>query len=298
MVSPEAVVLVSLPLRADPAAEAMAPVRGVSQLALEVRSVVKIGQGRFFKPGLAELVVGGNVAKTYKDCEFGGRPFFGGVRWRVVGVLDAGGSAFDSEIWADTVLLQQTYKRPGDIFQSATIRLTSPEAFPDFVKSLSGDPRLTVQIDRERDYYERQSQAVTTIIRVLGVIVAIVMGIGAIFGALNTMYSSVAARAREIATVRAIGFAEWSIVVSFLLESLFIALIGGAIGCIAVIPINGYSTSTINWQTFSNLAFAFEITPALLCEGMLFALFMGFVGGLPPAVRAARMPVITALREL
>jgi putative ABC transport system permease protein len=297
MVSPEAVVLVSLPVRAANV-EAMVQVRGVSPLSLQVRNVVKIGQGRLFKPGLAELVVGGNVGKTYKNCELGGRPFFGGRLWHVVGVLDAQGSAFDSEIWADTVLLQQTYKRPSDIFQSATIRLSSPEAFPDFVKGLAGDPRLTLQIDRERDYYERQSQAVTTIIRVLGVSVALVMGVGAIFGALNTMYASVAARAREIATVRAIGFAEWSIVVSFLIESLFIAFIGGIIGCVAVIPINGYSTSTINWQTFSNLAFAFKITPVLLGQGMLFALAMGLVGGLPPAIRAARMPIITALREL
>jgi putative ABC transport system permease protein len=259
---------------------------------------VKIAQGRFFKPGLAELVVGANVATAYKDCELGGRPYFGGRQWHVVGVLDAQGSAFDSELWADAVLLQQTYKRPSDIFQSATIRLTSQEAFNDFTKSLSGDPRLTLQIDRERDYYERQSQAVSTIIRVLGVIVALVMGVGAIFGALNTMYASIAARAREIATIRAIGFAEWSIVVSFLLESLFISFIGGLIGCLAVIPINGYSTSTINWQTFTNLAFAFDITPLLLLQGMLFALGMGLVGGLPPSIRAARMPVVTALREL
>ena len=297
LVSPEAVVLVSLPMR-NTNGEAMVQVRGVSQLALEVRNVVKIRQGRLFRPGIAELVVGSNVASAYRDCQLGGRPVFGGRQWHVVGVLDAQGSAFDSEIWADTVLLQQTYKRPEDIFQSATIRLTSPEAFSDFVNSLAGDPRLTLQIDRERDYYERQSQAVTTIIRVLGIIIAVVMGIGAVFGALNTMYASVAARAREIATVRAIGFAEWSIVTSFLIESLFISLIGGLIGCLAVIPINGYSTSTINWQTFSNLAFAFDITPTLLGQGMMFALVMGLVGGLPPAIRAARMQIITALREL
>ncbi len=297
LVSPEVVVIVMLPIR-NGQTNAMVQLRGVSQRALDVRSVVKIGQGRFFKPGLAELVVGANVAHAYKDCELGGRPYFGGRQWHVVGVLDAQGSAFDSELWADAILLQQTYKRPGNIFQSATIRLTSPEAFPDFTKSLAGDPRLTLQIDRERDYYERQSQAVTTIIRVLGVSVALVMGVGAIFGALNTMYASVAARAREIATIRAIGFAEWSIVASFLIESLFISFIGGLVGCVGVIPLNGYSTSTINWQTFSSLAFAFEITPLLLGMGMLFALAMGLIGGLPPSIRAARMPVVTALREL
>lgn len=297
LVSPEVVVIVMLPIR-NGQNSAMIQLRGVSQLALDVRSVVKIAQGRFFKPGLSELFVGSNVSKAYKDCELGGHPYFGGRQWHVVGIMDAQGSAFDSEIWCDAVLLQQTYKRPGNIFQSATIRLTSQEAFPDFVKGLAGDPRLTLQIDRELDYYERQSQAVTTIIRVLGVVVALVMGIGAIFGALNTMYASVAARAREIATIRAIGFAEWSIVLSFLIESLFISFIGGLVGCIAVIPINGYSTSTINWQTFTNLAFAFDITPLMMAEGMLFALGMGLIGGLPPSIRAARMPVVTALREL
>jgi len=155
-----------------------------------------------------------------------------------------------------------------------------------------------VQVERELDYYERQSQAVATIIRVLGVLVAAVMSIGAVFAALNTMYSSIAARAREIATIRALGFSERSIILSFVCESLFIALIGGIIGCIAVIPINGYSTSTINWQTFSNIAFSFQVTPALLGQGVLFALLMGLVGGIPPAVRAARLPVVVALREL
>jgi putative ABC transport system permease protein len=212
--------------------------------------------------------------------------------------MDARGSAFDSEIWGDSVILKQTYKRPENMFQSATVRLTSPESYAGFQQALSGDPRLTVQVERELDYYERQSQAVATIIRVLGVMVAVVMSIGAIFAALNTMYSSIAARSREIATIRALGFSEGSIIFSFLCESLFISFVGGIIGCIAVIPINGYSTSTINWQTFSNIAFAFQVTPWLLCEGMLFALFMGLVGGIPPAVRAARLPVVVALREL
>jgi len=297
LVSPEVVIVISLPLRGSKDT-AMVQLRGVSDRALAVRDMVSVASGRFFRPGLAELVVGSNVAKNYQDFELGGRPRFGGRQWKVVGVLDGRGSAFDSEVWADNTILQQTYKRPTNIFQSATIRLAAPSLFDGFTRELTADPRLTLQVERELDYYERQSQAVATIIRVLGVMVAVVMGIGAIFGALNTMYSSIAARSREIATIRAVGFSENSIILSFVCESLFIACIGGLLGCIAVIPINGYSTSTINWQTFSNVAFAFQITPGLLFEGMLFAFGMGLVGGLPPAFRAARLPVVTALREL
>ncbi len=297
LISPEVVIVVSLPLRYS-ADRALVQIRGVSEMALAIRDMVGIARGRFFRTGLAELVVGANVAKAYQDFELGGRPRFGGRQWTVVGVMDARGSAFDSEIWGDSVILKQTYKRPENMFQSATVRLTSPESYAGFQQALSGDPRLTVQVERELDYYERQSQAVATIIRVLGVMVAVVMSIGAIFAALNTMYSSIAARSREIATIRALGFSEGSIIFSFLCESLFISFVGGIIGCIAVIPINGYSTSTINWQTFSNIAFAFQVTPWLLFEGLLFALFMGLVGGIPPAVRAARLPVVVALREL
>jgi putative ABC transport system permease protein len=161
-----------------------------------------------------------------------------------------------------------------------------------------GDPRLTVEVEREIDYYERQSQAVTTMIRVLGFLVVFIMGIGAVFGALNTMYSAVAARVREIATIRSLGFGKSSIIISFLCESVFIALIGGLIGCIVVLPINGYTASTLNFQTMSNLAFAFRVTPDLLMQGLCFAVFMGLLGGLFPAIRAARLPVAEALRAL
>ncbi|MCX8044623.1 MAG: ABC transporter permease [Desulfobacterota bacterium] len=297
LISPEVVIVVSLPLR-NSNDRALVQMRGVSPRALTIRDMVKVSRGRFFTPGLTELVVGANAAKAYRDFHLGGQPRFAGRQWTVVGVLDAQGSAFDSEIWADAEILKQTYKKPEHLFQSATVRLSSRESFGVFRQALARDPRLSVQVERELDYYERQSQAVATIIRVLGVMVAVVMGIGAIFAALNTMYSSIAARSREIATIRALGFSEVSIIVSFVCESLFIALIGGIIGCIAVIPINGYSTSTINWQTFSSIAFSFKVTPVLLVQGMLFALFMGLLGGIPPAVRAARLPVVVALREL
>ena len=256
--------------------------RGISSRTFEIRDTVKIVRGRSFTPGLPELIVGKNILKIYRGFELGSQPSFGGRNWTVVGIMDARGSAFDSEIWCDGMVLNQTYKRPSSLCQSLTARLTSPFAMAEFKNALAADPRLTVQAEREIEYYARQSQMVTTFIRVLGFLVALVMGIGAVFGALNTMYSAISARVREIATMRALGFSEANIIVSFVCESLFIALIGGIIGCIMVFPINGYTVSTMNWQTFSNIAFAFRITPDLLAQGILFALFMGFIGGLFP----------------
>jgi putative ABC transport system permease protein len=216
----------------------------------------------------------------------------------VVGVLDAGGSAFDSEIWCDANVLSEIYKRPTNIFQSVTVRLESPSALARFKDALTSDPRLSVVVDRETDYYRAQSRTLTDLIRVLGFLVALVMGVGAVFAALNTMYSAVAERSREIATLRALGFGGGSVVLSFIFESLFIAFVGGVLGCLVVLPMNGFTTGTINWQTFSHLAFAFRITPGLLMQGMAFALLMGLVGGVPPAVRAVRRPVAVALRGL
>jgi putative ABC transport system permease protein len=242
--------------------------------------------------------VGRNVPSTYAGLELGDTVKFGGGTWNVVGVFDAGGSAFDSEVWSDSRVLAQVYKRPDYIFQSVTARLTSPSALTQLKDTLTADPRMTVQVDRELDYYEKQSQGLTRLITVLGTLVAIVMGVGAIFGALNTMYSAVAERSREIATMRAIGFGAGSITVSFIFEALLIALIGGIVGCLAVLPLNGFTTGAMNFQTFSHLAFAFSVTPALLAGGIIFALLMGLIGGVPPAVRAARRPVAVALREL
>jgi putative ABC transport system permease protein len=178
------------------------------------------------------------------------------------------------------------------------VRLSSPSALGELKDSLTADPRMTVQVDREVDYYEKQSRGITTLITVLGSLVAAVMGIGAIFGALNTMYSAVSERSREIATLRAIGFGAGSIVISFVFEALLIAFIGGLLGCVAVLPLNGLTTGTLNWQTFSHLAFAFRVSPVLLGIGVIFALLMGLVGGVPPAIRAARRPIALALREL
>jgi putative ABC transport system permease protein len=297
LVSSEVVVIAAFQLITS-GTDANTQVRGMTPLVLEVRPSVKIIEGRFFRPGLAELVVGSNAVRTYRGLELGSTVNFGGQDWTVVGVFDAGGSAFDSEIWCDHTLLSQTFDRPTNVFSSVTVRLKSPTEFDAFKDVLTSDPRLTVQADRETTYYERQSQMVSTLIRVLGFLVAFVMAIGAVFGALNTMYSAVAARAREIATMRALGFSGGSIIVSFMFESLLISLTGGILGCIAVLPLNGFTAGTMNWQTFSHLAFAFRVSPSLLMVGMVFALFMGLVGGVFPAIRAARLKVAHALREL
>ncbi|HEY1481297.1 MAG TPA: FtsX-like permease family protein, partial [Candidatus Acidoferrum sp.] len=203
-----------------------------------------------------------------------------------------------SEVWADAKILNQVLQRPANIFQSSTVHLTSPAAFQAFKDSVTSDPRLNVDAVREIDYYAKQSTTMTRLITVLGGLVAIIMAVGAVFGALNTMYSAVAERGREIATMRALGFGTWNVLLSFLFEALLISFAGGLLGCLVVLPLNGLTTSTMNFQTFSNLAFAFKITLDLLLMGVLFALVMGVLGGLLPAVRAAVRPVAVALREL
>jgi len=278
--------------------DANVELRGVSPNVLEIRRQAKIVQGRMFQPGLTEVVVGKNANTTYSGLTLNNTIWLGTMQWKVVGIFDAGGSSFDSEVWADSRLLAEAYKRPNTFFSSATVHLTSPEALTQVKDALTTDPRLNVDVTREVEYYAKQSTRMTTLITRLGGFVAFVMAIGAVFGALNTMYSAVADRGREIATMRALGFGGPSVVFSFLLEALLISFVGGVLGCIAVLKLNGVTTSTINFQTFSNLAFAFKITPELLVKGVIFALVMGVLGGFFPAVRAARLPVATALREL
>jgi putative ABC transport system permease protein len=297
LVSPEVVVIASLPLR-DTGTDANVQVRGVSARVLGVRDNVKLVEGRFLRSGLAEAVVGKGARHAYTGLDLGATVRIGAGTWTIVGVFDGKGTAFDSEVWADANVLDGFYQRPVNIFQSATVRLRSPDDFAAFEATLKGDPRLNLQVERERDYYEKQSQVVSTLIRVVGMLIALIMGLGAVFGALNTMYSAVSERSREIAVLRAIGFGGGAIVLSFFVEALIIAFVGGILGCLGVLPINGLTTGTINWQTFSHLAFAFRITPDLLALGMVFALLMGALGGLPPAIRAARANVAHTLRAL
>jgi len=297
LVSPEVVVIAPIPLR-ETGTDANVSVRGVSPRVLGVRDNVKLVEGRFLQPGLAEAVVGKGAQHAYTGLDLGATVRIGAGTWTIVGVFDGKGTAFDSEVWADASVLDGFYQRPTNVFQSATVRLKSKDDFDAFAATLKGDPRLNVQAQREPEYYEKQSQLITTLITVLGSLIAVVMGLGAVFGALNTMYSAVSERSREIAVLRAIGFGGAAIVLSFFVESLIIAFVGGLVGCIAVLPVNGITTGTMNWQTFSHLAFAFRITPDLLTLGMAFALIMGALGGLPPAIRAARANVAHTLRAL
>jgi putative ABC transport system permease protein len=297
LVTPEVVLVAPIPLRST-GTDANVQIRGVSPNVLAIRNKIKMIQGRFFQPGLAEIIVGRNANTTYSGLTLGNTINLGNRGWNIVGVFDAGGSAYDSEVWGDAHLVSAAYKRPDTSFQSITVHLTSADALQQFKDAVTSDPRLNVDVTREIDYYAKQSTRMTQLITILGGLVASVMAIGAIFGALNTMYSAVAERGREIATMRALGFGAAAVVVSFLIEALLISFIGGAIGCLAVLPLNGLTTAAMNWQTFSSMAFAFRITSGLLLGGVIFALVMGILGGLPPALRAAARPVAVALREL
>jgi putative ABC transport system permease protein len=296
-VSGELFVIVDLAKRSSNTT-ANVPLRGVGANAFAIRPNVKIVQGRMFASGRNELIVGKGAAGQFAGTEVGHTVRWGQNQWTVVGVFDAGGTISDSEIWCDAGVLQPAYRR-GSSYQTAYVKLESAEAFTTFKDALTTDPRLNLKVVRETDYFAEQSQMVSTMITTLGSIIALLMGIGAIFGAVNTMYSAVSARTREIATLRALGFGGGPVVVSVLAESLLLALIGGAIGgTVAYVGFNGFQTSTINWQTFSQVAFAFAVTPGLIVAGIAYALVMGLLGGLLPAVRAARLPIVSALREL
>jgi putative ABC transport system permease protein len=297
LVTQEVVGVMPFPLIST-STDANVQVRGVSSNVLRVRTFAKITGGRMFQPGLSEIVVGKNASKSYVGLTVGNSVQFGGGRWQVVGIFDTGGSAFDSEIWCDAKLLNEILKRPDNIFQSITVHLESPRDFQQFKDAVTSDPRMNVDVMREVDYYAKQSNVMTRLITVLGGLVAAIMAVGAIFGALNTMYSAIAERGREIATMRAVGFSGWNVILSFLFEALLISLVGGILGCLAVLPLNGLTTNTMNFQTFANVAFAFKITFDLLLLGVVFALVMGVLGGLLPAIRAASRPVAVALREL
>ena len=297
LISPEVVVIAAFTMKAT-GTDANAQVRGVSDNVLRVRNNIKIVKGRFLTPGLNELVVGSKASQLYSGFDLNNTVNFGGSSWVVVGIFDAGGSAFDSEIWCDANNLNQTYKRSQNVFQSATVRLTSEDVFDSFKNTISSNPQLTLSVEREIAYYAKQSENVAILIRVLGFLVTSLMAIGAIFGAINTMYSAVSARSIEIATLRALGFQARHIIISFVTESVLIALIGGVVGILLILPINNQITSTMNWQSFSMLSFSFLITPAFMLEGLLFAAVMGFLGGLFPAVRASKIAIPTALRGL
>ena len=296
--SPELVVAANLPLKGGSADdEGSVQLRGVGEQAWAVRPNVKIVEGRNFQPGMRELVVGKGAAKEFAGLEPGHTIHLGSQQWTVVGVFSSG-DAMDSEVWGDASVVADTYRR-GSSRASVTVRLTDPKAYDAFKAELDGNPQLKVDVSTTLDYFSKQSEGMTKVIRIVGITVGLIMAIGAMFGALNTMFAAVAARAREIATLRAIGFPGLPVVVAVMLETMLLALLGGLLGgLLAWLIFNGFSASTLAAGTVGKLSFELKVSPALLWTGLKWALAIGFIGGLFPAVRAARLPVTTALREL
>ncbi|HOX04594.1 MAG TPA: ABC transporter permease [Candidatus Paceibacterota bacterium] len=297
LASAELYVVIDLPKRSS-GTDANVPLRGVGPAAYGVRPEVQITAGRRFEPGRSEIIAGRGAAAEFAGLDLGSRVKVGRNEWTVVGIFSAGGGLAESEIWTDAVVLQDAYERDQS-YQAVYARLDSAGQFDAFKDALTSDPRLNVRVVRQADYYAEQAEAVDRLVTVLGTLVAALMGMGALFGALNTMYTSVSARRREIATLRALGFGGGPVVASVLLESLVLALAGGAIGAgLACGLLDGYRASTLNWQSFSQVAFAFAVTPQLLLEGVAYAAGIGLIGGAFPAIRAARLPVAVALRDL
>lgn len=297
MSSPELFVVINLPKRST-GTDANVPLRGVRQQAFNVRDGFRLVEGRLFEWGLNEVIVGVGAQREYQDLEVGFTLAVGQEQWRVVGVFEAGGGVAESEIWVDAAVLQPAYRR-GNSYQAVYARLESPDAFRSFADALGADPRLNVKTLTEEEYYLEQTRVVYRLITGLGTLVAVIMGLGAVFGALNTMYTAISARAREIATLRALGFRSGPLLVSVLSESLLLALAGGAIGAVlAWAAFDGFEAATLNWSTFSAMSFRFDVNPGLLLRGVLFASVIGLLGGLFPAIRAVRQPVATALRAL
>jgi len=293
LASHEILVVANLKRKVD-GADVNVSVRGVSEKAFEVRGGIKIVRGTRFTPGLDEVVVGERAADRF-GLDVGQSVKIQRHDWKIVGVFVSEGSGFESEIWGDLNAMAGPLRREGG-YQVVVARLADPSALDAFRKTMEDDPQLQVSVSQERAYYEAQAGGIANALLGLAVFVAVVMGTGAVFGAMNTMYAVVAARTREIGTLRALGFSRRSVLFSFVTESVFLAFVGGVLGCLLALPANGVTTAT-NGANFSELAFAFRITPFALVAGLAFAVVMGVVGGLLPAVRAARLPITQALRE-
>ncbi len=296
MSSAELFVIINLPKRST-GTTANVPLRGVQEQAFDVRGNIEIVEGRTFAWGRNEIIIGIGAAQEFAGLEVGSSLEVASDRWEIVGMFTAGGGISESEIWTDSRILQSAYRR-GDSYQAVYTRLTTPEVFTTFKDELDTDPRVDLSVVRSTEYYSAQSTLVTNLITVVGVLIAGLMGLGAIFGAINTMYSSVSARTREIATLRALGFKNGPVMISVLFESLVLGLIGSVIGGAAAwVIFDGTRASTMNWQSFSQVTFAFQVTPQLLVAGAVGATIIGLIGGIFPAIRAARMPIAMGLRE-
>lgn len=296
LASPELFVLVDLQKRST-GTDANVPMRGVRKEAFAVRPEIRIVEGKMLAWGTNEVVVGRSAQSQFRGTEVGTTLQFGQTRWKIVGVFEGNGGIAESEVWADAAVLAPAYHR-GSSYQTVLVKLASAGSFQQFKDALTSDPRVTLKIERETDYYAAQSRALRGLVTGLAVFVCTLMGLGALFGALNTMYTAVAARARDTATLEALGFGGGAVMVSVILEALLLSVVGGVIGAVgALLAFDGYRTATMNWQTFSQVAFAFDVTPKLMAGAIVYALVIGLIGGLFPAIRAARIPVSVALRE-
>ncbi len=297
MTSPELFVVVDHPLKRS-GSPANVPLRGVTEEAFKVHKNLKIVDGRNFEPGKNEIIAGRAASRQFLDLTVGRQIKWGENTWTLVGIFDDGGSVSESELWCDVKVLQPAYRR-GNSYQSVYARLSSPDTFNQLKDSLTANPQLQVTAMRAPEYYGSQTETLQKIVRIIGGIIGILMGVGAVFGAIITMYTAVASRTREIATLRALGFGSVPVVVSVLVESAALALVGGLVGgLVAYLAFNGYETATMNFQSFSQIAFKFAVTAPLLAKALFYAVLMGLFGGMLPAIRAARLPVVTALREL
>ncbi len=295
LVARELVVLITMTRRASKAS-ANVVVRGVSETSFLLRPQVRLAAGRFPSPGLSEVMVGQSIAQRFQGAQLGNEIFIGGRNWRVVGVFHGGNTGFSSEIWGDVDQFMQAFRRP--VYSSVIFRLSHSKLYSTVRDRMNGDPRLTLEAKRETQYYRDQSRALSTFLRVLGVTLTLVFSFGAVVGAMITMHSAVATRTGEIGTLRALGFQRRSILLAFLVESLALGFIGGAVGLLGASFLQFFTVSTTNFQTFSELAFSFTMTFDIVYKAMGFSLIMGFLGGLLPALRAARMNIVEALREV
>jgi putative ABC transport system permease protein len=297
LTSPELFVVVDHPLKRS-GSPANVPLRGVSPEAFQVHNRLKIVEGRNIEFGKNEIIAGRAATRQFVNLNVGTRLTWGENTWTLVGIFEEGGAVAESELWCDVKVLQPAYRR-GNSYQSVYARLSSPDSFQQLKDSLTSNPQLTVAAMRAPDYYGSQTQTLQGIIRTIGGIIAVLMGVGAIFGAVITMYTAVASRTREIATLRALGFGSVPVVFSVLVEAILLGIVGGIIGgAVAYLAFDGFETATMNFQSFSQIAFKFAVTPQLLTTALMISLVMGVAGGLLPAIRAARLPVVTALREL
>jgi ABC-type lipoprotein release transport system permease subunit len=291
----EVMVLIALP-KTGSTAVGNVPIRGITETSLQLRPQVKLVSGRFLRPGTSEILIGGSIAKRFQGTGLGQSLRFGLRDWRIVGILDAGRTGFDSEIWADADQLMGTFRRP--VYSSVILKLRDRDSFDTLKKHLEADPRLTVVAKPETRFYADQSEIMARFIRILGLSLTVIFSVGAMIGAMVTMYAAVANRTIEIGTLRALGFHRGSILGAFLIEALFLGALGGLLGLAAASAMQWVTISTINWQTFSELAFGFVLTAKIAAETIGFAVIMGLLGGFLPAFRAARLNIVEALRTV